>query len=250
MIGPAKSQPHAAAKKPFQFRSCISIIKTMSTSEEQFFDAVREHRWSDVLWILTAHRDEISLYEENNMSDWLFQTSRLNWRSLSMYHDQAAIYRQFSDLEMCRFFDEPPCTLAEAQDIISHYAFAPTTAGYRRYALLHNQTGEFIGTCGYHFLNHDHQSVEIGYDIWKAHWRKGYAREVLPRLLEICFAMTSIQLVYAVIFPDNLASIGTVVSAGFGLIAPPPRLNDTTSVVYGMTRQAFYSTTRLSGSSS
>lgn len=184
------------------------------------------------------------------MPEWLFHTPRLNWRSLSMYHDQAAVYRQFSDSEMCRYFDEPACTLAEAQDIITHYAFASSTAGYRRFALMHHLTGEFIGTCGYHFLNHDHQSVEIGYDIWKGYWRQGYAREMVPKLLEICFAVASIQLVYAVILPDNVASIGTVVSAGFRLIAPPPRLIDTTYAVYGIVRREYYSTTRLTGTSS
>lgn len=184
------------------------------------------------------------------MSEWLYHTPRLNWRSLSMQHDQATIYRQFSDPDMCRYFDEPPCTLAESQDIITHYANAPHSAGYRRYALIDSNTGAFIGTCGYHYLNREQRSVEIGYDIWKEHWRKGYAREMLPQLLKICFAHSAIDLVYAVILPDNEASIGVVVSAGFALISPPPRIADTQLVVFGITRERYYSTTRLSGTSS
>ncbi len=184
------------------------------------------------------------------MPEWLYHTARLNWRVLSMPLDQAAIYRQFSDAEMCRYFDEPPCTLAEAQDIITHYALAPDSARYRRFALIHRLTGAFVGTCGYHFLNREQQSVEIGYDIWKDYWRQGYAREMLPQLLGICFAIPDINLVYAVILPDNVASIGVVVSAGFRQIDPPPRLADTSYVVYGISRLEYHSTTRSAGTSS
>jgi [ribosomal protein S5]-alanine N-acetyltransferase len=184
------------------------------------------------------------------MAEWLYHTPRLNWRALSMQHDQATIYRQFADPDMCRYYDEPPCTLAEAQDIITHYASAPQSAGYRRYVLMHHDTGAFVGTCGYHFLNRDHRSVEIGYDIWKQYWRRGYAREMLPQLLSICFAIAEINLVYAVILPDNRASISVVNAAGFAQITPPPRIADTPYAVYGITRETFYSTTRSPGTSS
>jgi ribosomal-protein-alanine N-acetyltransferase len=184
------------------------------------------------------------------MAEWLYHTPRLNWRALSMQHDQATIYRQFADADMCRYYDEPPCTLAEAQDIITHYASAPLTARYRRFALMHHDTGAFVGTCGYHFLHRDQQSVEIGYDIWKEYWRQGYAREMIPQLLNICFDIAEIDLVYAVILPNNRASIGVVDTAGFVRITPPPRIAETPNVVYGITRATFYSTTRSFGRSS
>jgi len=184
------------------------------------------------------------------MTERLFYTTRLNWRSLSMHYDQAAVYRQFADADMCRYFDEPPCTLAEAQAIITHYAVAPSDDRYCRFALIHRDTEAFVGTCGYHFLDRSLQSVEIGYDIWKEYWRQGYARELLPQLLDICFAVTDVNLVYAVIHPNNAASIGVVVSAGFVQIAPPPRIADTSCVVYGITRSERYSTTSVSGTAS
>lgn len=179
------------------------------------------------------------LYEDLRMDVWSCRTQRLVWRTLSMHHDQASIYRQFSDIDMCRYFDEPPCTLAEAQDIIAHYAQATPASNFTRFALLSAMTGAFVGTCGYHFLNRDEGSVEIGYDIWKEYWRQGYAGEMLPKLLDICFAISEITLVYAVILPENTASINTVASAGFTPIVPPPRLADTPNVVLGMTRATY-----------
>jgi ribosomal-protein-alanine N-acetyltransferase len=173
------------------------------------------------------------------MEMWLYHTERLWWRSLSMQHDQACIYRQFADAEMCRYYDEPPCTLAEAQDIITHYAGASATANYSRYAMISAITGEFVGTCGYHFLNRTHGSVEIGYDIWKDFWRQGYAREMMPTLMGICFAIPEVTLVYAVILPDNAASLHTATRARMTEIPPPPRLADTPHVVMGITRETY-----------
>lgn len=180
---------------------------------------------------------------------WLHDTQRLKWRTLSMRDDQAFIYRQFADPDMCRFYDEPPCTLAEAQDIITHYAHASHVANFARFALISAVTGTFVGTCGYHFLNRDQGSVEIGYDIWKEFWRQGYARELLPQLLDICFALPEVQLVYAVILPENTASIRTAAGAGFTAIAPPPRLAGTPHAVMGITRTTYYSIFSPSGSS-
>ncbi|MFN5060327.1 MAG: GNAT family N-acetyltransferase [Chloroflexota bacterium] len=177
------------------------------------------------------------------MEVWLYGTDRLRWRALSMRHDQASIYRQFADPDMCRFYDEPACTLAEAQDIITHYTNASPHANFARFAMFSTLTGAFVGTCGYHFLNRDQGSVEIGYDIWKEFWRLGYAREMLPQLLNICFALPEVELVYAVILPENIASILTVTGAGFTTITPPPRLAGTSHQVMGITRAAYYSTT-------
>jgi ribosomal-protein-alanine N-acetyltransferase len=170
---------------------------------------------------------------------WLYRTERLVWRTLSMKHDQASIYRQFADDEMCRYYDEPACTLAEAQDIIAHYANATPTSNYTRFVLMSATTSAFVGTCGYHYLNRAQGSVEIGYDIWKDYWRQGYAREMMPTLLDICFAIPEVTLVYAVILPDNAASLHTAARAGMTEIPPPLRLADTPHVVMGITRDKY-----------
>jgi len=173
------------------------------------------------------------------MSDKVITTSRTFWRTLSMHTDIAAIYRQFSDPDMCVYYDEPPCTLAETQDIITHYTTHAESAGYRRYGVCHATSGEFIGTCGYHFLNRNEGSVEIGYDVWKEFWQQGYASEMLTPLLQICFAVTEVTLVYAVIDPRNRASIAVVRRAGFVQIPPVPRIVGTQLAVYGLYRRQF-----------
>lgn len=132
------------------------------------------------------------------------RSSRLSWRGL---HDSDVdvIYRQFSDPDMCAYFSDPACSMAEATDIIHHYADMRQPR-YLRYATFTHDTGEFIGTCGYHFYDAAAKHVEIGYDVWKSHWRRGYATEMLTELLPLCIQNLAVTTIYAVIDHHNLAS--------------------------------------------
>lgn len=133
--------------------------------------------------------------------------------------DLDAVYRQFSDPEMCRYFSDPPCDLAEARGMIEHYQ-DPEGKDHLRYGMFDRKTGAFIGTCGYHYWDRDHRQVEIGYDVWKAYWRQGYASEALPELIKQCFETLGVDCVYILVHPDNAASIATARKFGFSACAP------------------------------
>ncbi len=77
------------------------------------------------------------------------ETERMTFRLLTL-DDLDAVYREFSDLDMCRYFSDPPCDLAEARGIIEHYQ-NPEGKGYLRYGMFDKRTGSFIGTCGDHY---------------------------------------------------------------------------------------------------
>jgi ribosomal-protein-alanine N-acetyltransferase len=141
------------------------------------------------------------------------ETERLKLRFLDD-SDLNDVYHQFSDPEMCQYFSEPPCDMTEAKEIIDHYK-NPEGKGYLRYGLFDKQTDAFIGTCGYHYLDRDKNQVEIGYDIWKDYWRQGYASEVLPILLQVCFDELEVDCIYVLVDPKNEASIATVRKFGF-----------------------------------
>ncbi len=149
-------------------------------------------------------------------------TTRLHWRPL-MVSDAAAIYRQFSDPDMCRYFTEPPCSYSEAQDIISHYR--TSTGRYMRWVMCDATTEQFVGTCGYHYLDESRQQVELGYDIWKAYWGAGYMREVLPMLIDICRTYLPITVVYVLVHRQNAASIRVAERAGFVATTPLRQLD-------------------------
>lgn len=164
-----------------------------------------------------------------------YHTARLSWRPLQL-SDTAAIYRQFSDADMCRYFSEPPCTYAEAQDIITHYR--KQTGRAMRWALINAETQQFVGTCGFHYLDTIQRQVEIGYDIWKDYWGQAYMREVLPALMSICGDALPVDIIYALIDRDNRASLAVATRAGF-MEAPALRPLDTPTelcLVYRITR--------------
>jgi len=142
-----------------------------------------------------------------------FTSPRLYWRGLDD-GDVDVIYRQFSDPEMCAHFSDPPCSMTEAADIIHHYADMRQSR-YLRYATFMRDTGEFVGTCGYHFYDVVTKQVEIGYDVWKSHWCHGYATEMLTELLPFCIQNLAVTTIYAVIGRHNVASQASVRKFGF-----------------------------------
>lgn len=147
-----------------------------------------------------------------------FETERLTFRLLTL-DDLEAVYRQFSDPDMCRYFSEPPCDREEARAIIEQYQYS-AGKDHLRYGLFEKHSGAFIGTCGYHYWDPERKQVEIGYDIWKEYWREGYISEALPVLIDLCFASLDVTCVYALIHPENTASIASVRKFSFVFCEP------------------------------
>lgn len=147
-----------------------------------------------------------------------FETKRMQFRLLDI-GDLAAVYRQFSDLDMCRYFSEPPCDMEEAKGIIEHYQ-NPEGKRHLRYGMFHRETGVFIGTCGYHYWDPELKQVEIGYDVWKEFWGQGYISEALPVLITLCFTHLKVDRVYILTHPENLASQASVRRFGFVVCEP------------------------------
>jgi ribosomal-protein-alanine N-acetyltransferase len=139
---------------------------------------------------------------------------RLIYRVLTIA-DHQSIYDQFSDADMCRSFSDPPCTWQEAADIITHYGSPSTSKRFARWGIFLATTGEFIGTCGYHFFDATTAQVEIGYDIWKAHWGNGYATESVGSLIAYLWSTLPVQTIYALIYPENAASFAVAHRHGF-----------------------------------
>lgn len=141
------------------------------------------------------------------------ESKRMKFRMLTL-NDIEVVCRQFSDPDMCKYFCEAPCDLEEAKNIIEHYQ-NPEGKGYLRYGMFDKDSDSFIGTCGYHFWDQESKQVEIGYDIWKAHWRKGYLSEALPILINICFDYLAVDCIYILTHPENKASQASVRKFGF-----------------------------------
>lgn len=163
------------------------------------------------------------------------QTKRLTFRTLTMA-DHALVYRQFSDVDMCRFFNEPACSWDEAAGIITHYERPSPDMRYARWGIFRGDTGVFIGTCGYHYWDAEKKHVEIGYDIWKDSWNAGYATEAVQSLIDHVYTTLGVHTVYALIHPENTASQAVVRRHGFVQSPLLRACDDGPLVCYAQTR--------------
>lgn len=167
-----------------------------------------------------------------------FETDRLKFRLLTL-DDLDVVYRQFSDADMCEYFSEPPCDVDEAKGIIQHYQ-EPDGKAYLRYGMFDKVSNEFIGTCGYHYWDQTLKQVEIGYDIWKGFWRKGYISEALPVIIQLCFNHLNVNVIYVFVHPNNIASIASVKKFGFTNCPPLRKQEDEgTTICMKLTRDTW-----------
>lgn len=67
--------------------------------------------------------------------------------------------------------------------------FANNYEGKRgiRWGIELKETGQMIGTIGFHAWLHIHKRAEIGYEIHPDHWRKGYVSEAIQAVLPYGF---------------------------------------------------------------
>ena len=75
-----------------------------------------------------------------------------------------------------------------------------------RWGIVRKDTGQFIGTVGFHSWIPRHCRAEIGYEVHPDHWRNGYASEAIREA--ITFGQNTMELsrIGAVTFINNDAS--------------------------------------------
>lgn len=141
------------------------------------------------------------------------QTERINLRILNL-QDAEEVLVHFSDEDVTRFMDIEPCkSLQEAQEIIQYHI---DDSGCR-WGLLVKDRNVLIGTCGYHYLRRDeHEFIaEIGFDLSKAYWGKGYMNEVMKEVINFGFSELGLAKIDATVEPENVRSLTLMERLGF-----------------------------------
>ncbi len=145
------------------------------------------------------------------------ETERLTLRNIST-EDRDFILSQFSDDDINRYlFDaEPLNSPEEAEEIIGFY-LQPEPRGHHRWILINKSGGEKLGTCGFHGFNQRERSIEMGYDLRKEFWGKGYMGEALKAVIAYAKESMEIKKIHACIYIRNEKSISLVQRLGFRL---------------------------------
>lgn len=140
--------------------------------------------------------------------------------------DAEAMFDILRHPDVAQFFGMPPVTeLSMAKERCEGMArdFAERTSF--RLGLELAETGEFLGTGGFWRFVTPHFRAEIGYELGREHWGKGYMTEALRPILQRGFD-AGLNTVEANIHPDNANSRRVLERLGFR--------------EEGFTRDAFY----------
>jgi ribosomal-protein-alanine N-acetyltransferase len=102
--------------------------------------------------------------------------------------------------------------LTDAQFEKEKNKFVMGYSDYRRtillFQLIHKETKEIIGNCGYHNWQAEHRRAEIGYDISKEEFkRKGFMTEALKAIIDYGFTAMNLIRIEACVSPKNEASL-------------------------------------------
>ena len=143
------------------------------------------------------------------------ETERLLLKNIS-YKDREFILKEFSNDSINKYlFDaEPLNSLEEADEIICFY-LEPEPRMQHRWILTLKNSGEKVGTCGFHCWDESQNCVDIGYDLQEEYWGQGLMSEAVSAILDFAQNEMKVRQVHAHIFVDNLKSIRLVEKFNF-----------------------------------
>ena len=92
-------------------------------------------------------------------------------------------------------------TIADAHFFLNEIVAPNYRNGELDYAITEKGTPErIIGSIGVYWRPRDHQVMELGYILSRAHWGKGYVPEAARTLLAHAFETTAVERIFAPIF--------------------------------------------------
>ncbi|MBK3497331.1 GNAT family N-acetyltransferase [Viridibacillus sp. YIM B01967] len=134
-------------------------------------------------------------------------TKRLHLRKIQIT-DAPSLFKIWSDPEVTKFMninnfknEDQTHDMIRFLDKLSQDKLAI------RYSIIELESNEIIGSCGYNSLDYENAKAEIGYDIAKVFWGKGYAPEAISALMDYAFNGLNFNRVEAKVEPENLNSI-------------------------------------------
>ena len=144
------------------------------------------------------------------------QDGQLQLRALTA-SDADALYRQFGDEEVTRFYDLETFTdPAQGERLVTSWLQRYERQFGIRWAICRRSTpDELLGTCGYNLWIQGSARAVLGFDLARPHWRQGIMTRALGLVLEYGFTTMGLNRVEAVVFRDNIASCGLLTKLGF-----------------------------------
>ena len=164
----------------------------------------------------------------------ILESERLQLREF-VVADAPSLFQLYEDPEVMRYTGEEPfVSVGAVEAFIREYPYY-RQHGFGRWAVLHRQSGEFMGFCG---LRRDNPTpeVDLGFRFFRQYWFKGYATEAARASMEFAFKELGWEKVIHVILKGNERSIAVAEKLGSKFIRSQQGLAGVTTgevVIYG-----------------
>lgn len=143
------------------------------------------------------------------------QSERLHLRKIKM-SDSSSLFKIWSDPDVTRFMNISNFTDEnQAKDMIKLFDELAQDNRATRFAIIELKSNEIVGSCGFNSIDFENAKAEIGYDIAKPFWGRGYASEAIRSLLDYAFSDLELNRIEAKVEPENVNSIKVLQKLNF-----------------------------------
>ena len=130
--------------------------------------------------------------------------------------DTEALFHNYADAEVSRYLSRPAMqSIAEATALVERVQNDYKNGTGIRYAIERVEDGALLGTASLYAFHAVSRRCDLGYDLAREAWGKGYMSEALRLLLDYAFEGLNINRVEADIDPRNINSQGILERFGF-----------------------------------
>ncbi|WP_071394431.1 GNAT family N-acetyltransferase [Bacillus tuaregi] len=127
-----------------------------------------------------------------------------------------ALFLFWSDPDVTRYMNiETFTNVDEAITMIDLLNKLAAKKQANRYTIMTGQNDTIVGSCGFNYFDYDNEKAEIGYDLGKEYWGKGFASEAVTILLQYGFQELNLNRIEAKVAPENARSKKLLEKLGF-----------------------------------
>jgi len=141
------------------------------------------------------------------------ETTNLLLRPLTL-SDVEAVFRNFSDPEVVKYFMDPLVNIADAEGMVRELIDLFETGKGMFWALTLKADGAMIGTCSFEKVSSDRRG-EVGFDLAPAWWGQGLMREALTAVINYGFDVLGLKEIFAITTFDNRRALRLLKRLGF-----------------------------------
>lgn len=130
--------------------------------------------------------------------------------------DQKDIWEIFGDEEVTRYTDfSTRSSYDDAKKVVDYFIRCYEDREQYRFAIRLKARSEMIGTIGIFEIDEDNGLIELGFELKRKHWNRGYMRESIQSLVQAFFKTMRGHRIEAVVTPGNSASEKVLEKCGF-----------------------------------